>query len=192
MFTGIITHLGEFERAEAQRFFFSAPAAFLKSLHPSDSVSVNGTCLTVEIVSKKEFVVSLMSETLARTMFGTIAPGTLVNLELPSTPTTFLAGHIVQGHIDRVGTIRSIVQKGNSRILEISVDQHLTKYIVSKGSIAVNGISLTVMDVKKRSFSVGIIPYTWEHTMLHTVLVGDQINIEVDILAKYVEKITQR
>ncbi len=192
MFTGIVTHVGKFERKESQRFFFSAPSAFLKSLHPSDSVAVNGTCLTVEKVSKKEFSVSLMSETLGRTMFAGIAPGDVVNLEMPSTPSTFLAGHIVQGHIDGVGKLLKCEQKGNSRILEISIDRKLTKYIVSKGSIAVNGISLTVIESKKESFTIGIIPYTWEHTMLHEIKIGDALNIEVDILAKYVEKISQR
>lgn len=125
-------------------------------------------------------------------MFKDLRPKDLVNLELPATPRSFLAGHVVQGHIDGTGKLAGLKKKGNSRILEISVDRKIAKYIVSKGSIAVNGISLTVIEAKKKSFVVGIVPYTWENTMLQTVKIGEKINIEVDILAKYVEKISKK
>jgi len=99
------------------------------------------------------------------------------------------AGHIVQGHIDGVATVKSIKQKGNSRLFTFEVPKQLGRYIVEKGSIAVNGISLTVIDASNKTFTVGIIPYTWRHTMLSSAKVGDRVNIEVDILAKYLEKL---
>ncbi|MDD5050625.1 MAG: riboflavin synthase [Candidatus Pacebacteria bacterium] len=191
MFTGIITHLGKFERNEKEKFFFSASASFLDMLHPSDSVSVNGACLTVVKKTKGEFFVNLMPETVKRTMLGTLLPKTVVNLELPATPRSFLAGHIVQGHIDGVGALSKMEKKGNSKILEIVVEKKLLRYIVNQGSVAVNGISLTVIEAKQKSFTVGIIPYTWQHTMLQGIKVGDKVNTEVDILAKYAEKISK-
>ncbi|MDD5068089.1 MAG: riboflavin synthase [Candidatus Pacebacteria bacterium] len=191
MFTGIITHLGKFERNEKEKFFFSASASFLDMLHSSDSVAVNGTCLTVVKKTKGEFLVNLMPETVKRTMLGTLLPKTVVNLELPATPRSFLAGHIVQGHIDGIGTLSKMEKKGSSRVLEIVVERKLMRYIVDQGSVAVNGISLTVIEAKQKSFTFGIIPYTWEHTMLKGIKLGDKVNIEVDILAKYAEKISK-
>ncbi len=191
MFTGIITHLGKFEKKEKNRFFFSVPHSFLDLIHPGDSVAINGACLTVLKKAKGQFSVDIMPQTLKKTMLGTLRPKALVNLELPATPRSFLAGHIVQGHIDGTGKLTEIKKKGNSRMLEFVVESSLMKYIVNQGSITVNGISLTVIEAKKKSFTVGIIPYTWEHTMLNGVKVGEVVNVEVDILAKYAEKISK-
>lgn len=129
-----------------------------------------------------------MPETAKRTMLGRLKIGDLVNLELPVSLTQLLSGHLVHGHVDGVGTIKKIQKEGNSRLLTITISRDLNKYIVEKGSIAVNGISLTVINVGL-DFTVGIIPYTWQHTMLKQTKLGDSVNIEVDILAKYLEKI---
>ncbi len=191
MFTGIVTHLGRFERKEKNHFFFSSSLSFFDLIQPGDSVSVNGACLTVEKKAKGEFIVSLMPETIKKTMLGSLKPKTLVNFELPATPRSFLAGHIVQGHVDGIGVVAELEKKGNAQILEISVDRKLMKYVVSKGSVSVNGISFSIVEAKKKSFVVGIIPYTWEHTMIHGIKIGERVNIEVDILAKYAEKISR-
>ena len=114
-----------------------------------------------------------------------------MNLELAMAANARFEGHIVQGHIDGVAALSNIKPRGNSRIMSFKVPRHLSKYIVEKGSIAVNGISLTVIDLKGGAFTVGIIPYTWENTMLQQLKVGDKVNIEVDILAKYLEKLTK-
>ena len=118
-----------------------------------------------------------------------LQPGDIVNLELSVTSETLLAGHFVQGHVDGVSRILNVQEDGNSHILTLAIDQSLSKYVVNKGAIAVNGISLTVIETQNTQFTVGIIPHTWKHTMLHTVKVGDVINVEVDVLAKYVEKL---
>ena len=113
-------------------------------------------------------------------------------MELPVTPQTFLSGHIVQGHVDGIGTLVDIKQQKNSRLLTVKIPLELNKYIVEKGSIAVNGISLTVISIEETYFTVGIIPYTWEYTMLHCIKIGDAMNIELDILGKYIEKLFRK
>lgn len=113
----------------------------------------------------------------------------MVNLELPATPTTLLSGHIIQGHIDGVAKLVNITKQENSYILKFSLPTNLAKYLAKKGSIAVNGISLTVIEAGKEFFTVGIVPYTWDNTTLKNIETGDSVNIEVDILAKYIEKL---
>lgn len=125
-------------------------------------------------------------------MLGYLKINDPVNLELPATPSTFLSGHIVQGHVDGISKLLDIEPSGNSRILKLSIVSSIAKYLVKKGSVAVNGISLTVMETGKKKFTVGIIPYTWDNTMLHTVKIGDLVNIEVDILAKYVSRLLKK
>jgi len=189
MFTGIITHLGKLTKINQNRFTFSADSSLTKKITEGASISVNGVCLTVEDFTKNEFTVSAMPETLKRSALGSLRTNDLVNLELPMTPENFLAGHIVQGHVDATGTLSGIKPDANSRLLTVKIPSSLSKYIVEKGSICLNGISLTIINCNKTSFTVGIIPYTWEHTMLRTSKVGDSLNIETDILAKYVEKL---
>lgn len=190
MFTGIISHIGKLQTRKGSVFAFSAPSVFLKKIKPGTSVSVNGACLTVSnLPSKQTFSVELMPETIKITMFGQINSSDIVNLELPATSETFLSGHIVQGHIDGMGIIKKIEHEGNSRLLQIEFPKSLTRYIVSKGSIAVNGVSLTVINVSGKHFTVAIIPFTWKKTMFNKLKVADPVNIEVDILAKYVEKL---
>ena len=192
MFTGIVSHLGKVESINGAKFAFSAPALFIKSLKKGASISVNGVCLTsTNSPSGRKFNVDLMPETLKRTSFSNLKRGDLVNLELAMEADSRFEGHIVQGHADGTAKLFSVKKQGNSRILAFKIPRTLAKYIAAKGSVAVNGISLTVIDAKSGTFTVGIIPYTWEHTMLQQLKAGDKVNIEVDILAKYLEKLTK-
>lgn len=193
MFTGIISHTGKFIRRTNEVFVFQADGSLCKKLAKGASIAVNGVCLTVvEKPLKTSFSVSVMPETIKRTMLGSLHEDDLVNLELPMTPESFFAGHIVQGHVDGTGIIDDITLEGNSRIIKIVVSPELSKYIVEKGSIAVNGISLTVIKAGKKYFTVGVIPHTWKHTMLQKIKTGDKVNIEIDILAKYLEKLMKK
>lgn len=189
MFTGIITNLGKLKSQEGAVFTFAAPRSFCRKISKGTSIAINGACLTVFRKTQQTFTVEIMPETLRRTSFERLQTSSLVNLELPATVQTFLSGHIVQGHVDGVGVVNRIVSQGNSKIFVISIPRSLSKYIVEKGSIAVNGISLTVIAAGSEDFTIGIIPYTWIHTMLHQLKVGDEVNLEVDILAKYSEKL---
>lgn len=192
MFTGIITHLGKFQRKEGSRFTFSASRSLLQQLTTGASIAVNGICLTVLKKPVREtFSVEIMPETEKKTNLGTLQQRDIVNVELPATASTLLSGHIVQGHVDGVGKILSVKEEGNSYLFTFSLPAGLDNYLVEKGSIAINGISLTVITVTKKSFTVGIIPHTWKNTMLHTARVHDKVNLEVDVVAKYVEKLLQ-
>lgn len=190
MFSGIISYIGKVKKKDGSQFVFSADAAFCKKLEESASVAINGVCLTVNSnPTKNTFAVTIMPETERITMLCELKEKDEVNLELPMTPETFVSGHFVQGHVDGTGRIISIKEDGNSRVLTIGISESLSKYIVEKGSIAVNGISLTVIKEATSYFTVGIIPYTWEHTILHNAKHGDLVNIELDVLVKYVDKL---
>jgi riboflavin synthase len=189
MFTGIISHLGKVKEKNESLFTFNVDKAFARKLENGTSVAINGACMTVTNVDEDQFSVEVMPESQKRTMLGFLKRYDLVNLELPATAETVLSGHIVQGHVDGIGEILAIEEEGISKLITISVPEDLKKYIVEKGSIAINGISLTVISIDDKQCTVGIIPFTWENTMLHTVNVGDMVNIETDIFAKYVEKL---
>lgn len=189
MFTGIITNLGKLRKVNKSTYTVSFDRSFLAKLKIGDSVAINGICLTVVERNKESFEINFMPETAKRTNIEYLKTGDLVNLELPATPSSFLSGHIVQGHIDGVGKLEVIKKQDNSHILKFSIPEKLSKYIVNKGSVTVNGISLTMIEVGKDFFTVGIVPRTWSKTMLHTIKLGDYVNIEVDILAKYLEKL---
>ena len=189
MFSGIIKYLGKLQKKEDNLFTFEAPNSLCQKLDQGTSIAVNGICLTVLIKTGNSFTVEVMPETLNRTMLINLKKDDIVNLELPVTPKTFLSGQIIQGHIDGIGKVLKVVEDKNGKILEFSVPINLSRYIVEKGSIAVNGVSLTVIDTEKDCFTVGIIPFTWNNTMFHTLNLGDLVNIEVDILAKYMEKL---
>lgn len=192
MFTGIINHLGTITDNSNTHLTIQVPVDLYKQLNHGMSIAVNGTCLTVvKQIDPDQFRIEFMPETAKKTTMGTLKKNDVVNLELPVTTATLFAGHIVQGHVDDVATISSIKNEGNSRLIIFNISPSISKYIVEKGSITVNGISLTVIDVTHDSFSVGIIPHTWTHTMLHTTQAGSKVNIEVDVLAKYVEKLQQ-
>lgn len=189
MFTGIITHLGTFVKRTPEGFVFAIPLKLMKQISEGTSIAINGVCLTVNKAKNNTIYADVMPETLKATVLGNLQPNTLVNLELPVTMNTFLSGHIVQGHVDGVGIIKEIKNKKNSKILLVKHPARLSKFIVEKGSVAVNGISLTIVQTKKDSFTVAITPYTFRATMLHAVKIGSFVNLEVDILAKYTRKL---
>ncbi len=190
MFTGIITHIGKLQIRKDSLYTFEVVSSFVKKLELGTSVSINGACMTVtDLSDEQSFSVEIMPESQKKTMLVNLIIDDLVNLELPATPDTFLSGHIVQGHVDGTGEIVSIKEEGISKIVAVSVSKNLQKYIVEKGSIAVNGISLTIIDVNNETFRVGIIPHTWKNTMLQNSKLGDTVNIETDIIAKYAEKL---
>lgn len=192
MFTGIITNLGKISKREKNSLSVKANKNLIRKLSKGLSLAINGVCLTVTSKSKNGFNIDFIPETEARTNIKYLKRGNLVNLELPATPNTFFSGHLVQGHIDAVAKLEAMVKNGNSYILKFTTHPSLSKYIVIKGSIAINGISLTVIKSGKKYFTVGIIPYTWKETMLHTIKIGDFINVEVDILAKYLERLVKK
>lgn len=189
MFTGIITNLGKVTEKTDNKLTIQTDVDLVGKLSEGMSVAINGICLTVVSYGKSAFTIDFMPETAKKTNIQYLKKRSIVNLELPATSETFLAGHIVQGHVDTVGKITAIEEDGNSRIFTFSIPRENSKYIVEKGSISVNGISLTVINVGDDYFTVGIIPHTWDKTMLNSAKVGDYVNIEVDILAKYLEKL---
>lgn len=189
MFTGIISDLGRIITKDTKQLQISADQKFLNSFKLGDSISVSGICLTVVQKSSEAFSVDFMPETENKTNLKYLKNGDMVNLELPANPNSFLSGHILQGHIDTTAELSSIKKEGNSRILKFEISSTFLKYIVEKGSISVNGISLTVIEAGNNFFTCGIIPHTWENTMLNTIKIGDFVNIEVDILGKYIEKL---
>lgn len=189
MFTGIIKHLGKVKNIKysGNKMYLSISSDDLKDLlHPADSIACNGACLTVIENRQDSFTVEVTSETLNRTNLKHIKIGNIINLELPMSADSRFDGHLVQGHIDTVGRLLSKrIINGNS-VLEISFPEKYKNLITEKGSIAVNGISLTVTQVKARSFFVNIISYTMENTNLKYARIGDEFNLEFDIIGKYV------
>lgn len=191
MFTGIINNLGKVLEIKDSKLRVQTEKEFMSKLDKGLSISVDGICLTVAKITAGSFTVDFMPETEAKTNLKYLKAHDLVNLELPVTPTTLLSGHIVQGHIDGLALLENSTKDNNSYILKFSASPLLTKYIVEKGSIAINGISLTVIEVGSNYFTVGIIPHTWENTGLQNIKLRDFVNIEVDILAKYLERLTK-
>ena len=163
--------------------------ALLLILHLGDSVAVNGTCLTVSSFDNKIFNADVTQETLNRTNLGSLKNGSKVNLERAMTLSGRFGGHIVSGHIDGVGSIKSMKKDDNAIILTIEVPKNLMKYIVEKGSVAVDGISLTVAGLTDNTFSIAVIPHTLKETVLYYKKEGDKVNIENDVIGKYVERL---
>ena len=192
MFTGIVAEVGRVIRCEqtdrGRRLMIQAPGT-TEALEVGDSVAVNGICLTAVEVDPPRFQMEAVSETLARTNLGDATEDSSVNLERPVRLGGRLDGHVVQGHVDGVGVVLDIQAEGESRRVVLSVPEELERYLVYKGSVAVDGVALTVTAVAKRSFEVALIPHTLASTTLGSWRVGDKANIEVDILAKYVEKL---
>lgn len=188
MFTGIITQLGTCAERSADGLKLDCSKELASSLAIGSSISVNGVCLTVTELGESSFAADVMAETWQRTALGQLKVDDTVNLELPLGVDGRFDGHIVQGHVDGTGEIISIKPDGNSHIFTITASQDLTRYMIDKGSVTLNGISLTVIGVADDRFSVGIIPHTFTHTMLRQASVGDAVNIEVDIMAKYFMK----
>jgi riboflavin synthase len=193
MFTGIIEELGHVASIDTkgqQRRLTVASSKLVKELKQGDSISVSGVCLTAVDISKSSFTCDLAQETWLRTSFSRLKPNSPVNLELPMRANSRFDGHVVQGHVDGVGRAMSFepVPDGNDYILLINVPSELTRYIVSKGSLAIEGISLTVAAIDGTNVRVAIIPHTAEVTNLRSLESGDPVNLEVDVIAKYVEK----
>jgi len=191
MFTGLIAELGTVERlAEGSTSCQLTVRAqkILPGVKIGDSIAVNGVCLTVVHLQGNRFTADVMPETVRRTTLRQLQPGDRVNLEKALRPTDGLDGHIVQGHVEGVGTIREIAPEGNALVYHIETPKELLRYIVEKGSVAIDGISLTVTETDDTGFSVSLIPHTAKMTTLGYKSVGDSVNLETDILARYVEK----
>ena len=189
MFSGIVEELGEVAAFDGERLDIKA-SDVLSDLGVSDSICVSGACLTVIETVEGGFIVEVVPETIERTNFGALKPGSPVNLERPLEYGGRVGGHFVQGHVDGLATIDSISPDGNSLRIWLKADGNIMRYVVEKGFIAIDGISLTVVDVADDGFSVAVIPYTNEHTTLGSRQPGDAVNIEVDMTAKYVERFT--
>lgn len=188
MFTGIIQELGKLRENDDSSMSVEAVTS-LEGLRKGDSVAVNGTCLTVKDIGEGYFSVDTMPETLRRTNLGLLKPGNPVNLEKALTLSTPLGGHLTQGHVDATGTLASIQHEGDALLMRFSAPPQVMKYVVEKGFISVDGISLTVVEHDDSTFVVSVVEYTLEHTNLGHRGPGDVVNLEVDILAKYVEKL---
>ena len=193
MFTGIVEEVGKIRRIEVrrkQRRLIVECKKILPGLKTGDSIAVSGVCLTAVEIGSGSFAADLAQETWARTSFSRLEAGALVNLELPLRANGRFDGHVVQGHVDGTGTVVSFesVPGGNDFVLAITVPSELTRYIVEKGSLAIEGISLTVATIDGGQARAAIIPYTAEMTNLKTLKPGDPVNLEVDVIAKYVEK----
>ena len=183
MFTGIVEEMGTVRARDGGQFEFSAKVV-LDDVELGASIAVNGVCLTVTAWGEDWFAIDAVDETLARSSLGGLAVGDPVNLERPVRVQDRLGGHIVQGHVDGVGTIRHAAPD-----LSVGCDPSLTRYMVEKGSITIDGISLTVVSVDDGGFTVAVIPHTMEVTTLGARRAGDAVNLEVDVLAKYVDRL---
>ena len=194
MFTGIIEELGSVRsigmRGENARIVIGA-SIVTKGTNHGDSISVNGVCLTALDIQRDSFAADVSRETLARSTLGNLKPGTLVNLERAVTPATRLGGHIVQGHVDARGIFTDVEDHGESWTIRIGFPMEIGRYLVYKGSVAVEGISLTIAKLTDEYFEVAIIPKTWEVTNLSHLKPGDGVNLEVDVIAKYIERLVQ-
>ncbi|MFD6422010.1 riboflavin synthase [Streptomyces sp. NPDC060198] len=192
MFTGIVEELGEVTAVEvlddASRFRLRGPVVTEGAKH-GDSIAVNGVCLTVVETGENEFTADVMAETLKRSSLGALTAGSRVNLERPMALGGRLGGHIVQGHVDGTGHIVSRTPSENWEIVEVSLPAELTRYVVEKGSITVDGVSLTVVDAGPDHFTISLIPTTLALTTLGLKQPGDPVNLEVDVIAKYVERL---
>jgi riboflavin synthase len=191
VFTGLVQGVGRVARsdrsADGLRLGIATPlAAYLRE---GDSIAVNGVCLTAVSVERDSFDAELMNETLARSSLARADVGVEVNLELPLRATDRLGGHVVQGHVDGLGQVRAVRQDGFARLLEIDAPPEVLRYVVEKGSIAVDGVSLTVARLENGSFTVSLIPETLHRTNLGKAGAGTKVNLEVDVLAKYVERL---
>lgn len=195
MFTGIIEELGRVRSIEPSgenaRIVIEAQVVTEDTKH-GDSISVNGVCLTALDIKADSFAADVSRETLNRSTLGSLKPGAPVNLERAVTPTTRLGGHIVQGHVDARGKFVSVADHGESWTVRVAYPTEIRHYLVFKGSVAVEGISLTIANLTDEYFELAIIPKTWELTNLSHLKPGDAVNLEADVIAKYVERILKR
>jgi riboflavin synthase len=194
MFSGIVEEMGAVQAIEkglAGAKFSILASAILDDLHVGDSVSVSGACLTATKIEDQSFFVDVSTETMNCTNLGTIAVGTPLNLERAMKLNARMGGHLVTGHIDGIGTLRAREQDGNAIYLTVEASEDIMRYCVPKGSITIDGISLTINSVTAHSFSVAIIPHTAKVTTIGLKQVGDAVNLESDLIGKYVERLLQ-
>ncbi|MCS6999513.1 MAG: riboflavin synthase [Bacteroidota bacterium] len=194
MFTGLVEEIGhvrEIRQSNGGRELTIEARTVMEDLKLGDSIAVQGVCLTVVARGEDWFRVIAVEETLQKTTLGDCVIGTPVNLERALLPTTRMGGHIVQGHVDTVGTIVDLHELESSWQLWIECPLQMMRYVVPVGSIAIDGISLTVARVEEKRFMIAIIPHTWTHTTIQYRRPGDRVNLEFDILAKYVERLLQ-
>lgn len=194
MFTGIVQGMGRVAAVDRDQdgAQITIETPLVSELSAGDSIAINGVCLTAVSLANGSFTADAMNETLSRSSLADLGPGATVNLELPLRASDRLGGHVVQGHVDGVGTIRGVADDGFARRVAIEAPADVLRYVVQKGSIAVDGISLTVAGLDDRSFTVSLIPETLERTNLGNAGAGNRVNLEVDVLAKYVEKLMER
>lgn len=192
MFTGIIENLGKITRLEKANgnLNITIQCDFASELKVDQSVAHNGVCLTVVSISGNEYSVTAIDETLKKTSLGELNLKDIVNLERGMKLGDRLDGHIVQGHVDQIGKCTGIIEQDGSWIFSFIYDDSLGNITIEKGSITINGVSLTVVDSKKSSFSVAIIPYTFEHTTFKYLSEGSNVNLEFDVIGKYVKRLT--
>ncbi|MFP4017223.1 MAG: riboflavin synthase [Halanaerobiaceae bacterium] len=191
LFTGIVQEIGVFKdkiRSNNRYQLIIEGSKVLGGVSRGDSIAVNGVCLTVVDFTEKSFRADVMPETLRATNLSKLKPGSKVNLEQALSANGLLGGHIMTGHVDGLGVVKRISSEKNARVVEIEVPPDLLNYLVDKGSIAVNGVSLTIMKVNKYSFTLSLIPETWNYTNLKEIKIEDQLNIETDLIGKYVYK----
>jgi len=190
VFTGIVEEVGKVASASSKTLVIAA-GSILSRVKLGGSIAVNGVCLTITSFDTNSFSVDIMPETIERANLGLLSAGGRVNLELPLTLDGQLGGHLVQGHIDATGRVTSVTWNGDTTIIEFEAPTEIMHYIVEKGFIAVDGVSLTVIAKNTSSFQVSVVDYTRRHTILGDKQVGDLVNLEVDIIAKHVEQLSQ-
>lgn len=191
MFTGIIQEKGDFRRKfkGSSKYQLEIGAEkVLENIKKGDSIAVNGVCLTVVDFGKDYFRADVMPETLKSTNLGELQRDSVVNLEQSLKSDDFIGGHFVTGHVDSIAVVKSIKSEANAKIIEMEIDQETEKFIVQKGSVALNGVSLTVMRIDNRVLKISLIPESWSETNLSLLAAGDRANLETDMLGKYVYK----
>ena len=193
MFTGLIETVGRIGAVQTVEsgVELEIETPWADEVRPGDSLAVNGVCLTVTAVEAGRLHAHVGPETLKVTTLGAMRPEQLVNLERPMRADARFGGHFVQGHVDGTGTVQSVREDGDSHWLTISLDRSLAPYCIARGSIAVDGISLTIAALGDSEFDVMVIPYTWQHTNAHTRRTGDRVNLECDMVGKYVARAAQ-
>jgi riboflavin synthase len=194
MFTGLVEEKGilkeKIPTGDGFQFVIEAKI-IIKDLQIGSSVAVNGCCLTVVKIDGNNFAVDTIEETLNKTNLGVLKQGMNVNLERPLAAEARLGGHFVLGHIDTTGKVEDVKELSNSHWLTISFPENFKQYLIYVGSVAIDGVSMTVAELKDKSFSVGIIPHTWKETIFADKKIGDTVNLEFDVLGKYVERIME-
>ncbi|MCW8818623.1 MAG: riboflavin synthase [Ignavibacteriaceae bacterium] len=192
MFTGIIEEIAQIEKTKPIAGGLSIKIGankILEDISVNDSICIDGVCLTVTNFDNSGFWVDAVGATLEKSTFASVKPSSYVNLERSVRLNDRLGGHLVQGHVNGIGTISEIKKLGENYLLQITVPENLERYLIKEGSIAVSGISLTISDLDKNLISISVIPHTWQNTNLRHKKVNDKVNIEIDVLAKYVEKL---